>query len=226
LKSSKTPDPKAVLAFLLLFLGPAAHAAPSRQTTVVESVLTGDTVKLQGGKELRYASLQSPSPESEIALSRQYGQDALAFNKSLVEGKTVTVEWGPQLRDKNNRLLGYVFLPDGTFVNRELLKNGHARTRITAPNLRYAVEFREDELAARRAKKGMWLKEPDDPKLAKNVWGNKVGKIFYYPDSPELDDVPEAQLVPFRSRVEAVAAGYKPCYSCRNRASATDAEES
>lgn len=191
----------------------------------MESVVSGDTVKLTGGKELRYAGVESPSPQSAIALSQQYGQDALAFNRALVEGKTIQVEWGPQIRDSKNRLLAYVFLEDGTFVNRELLKNGHARTRIVAPNLRYAEELRDDEMGARRAKKGLWLKEPEDPKFKQNVWGNKVGKVYFYPDSPELDDVPEAQRVPFRSRTEAKAAGYTPCFSCRNRTSTIDAEE-
>ncbi len=179
-------------------------------------------MRLKGGKELRYTSLESPSPEKGVELSRQYGREALEFNRKLVEGKTISVEWGPQIRDKKNRLLAYVFLEDGTFVNREIVKNGHAKVRIAPPNLRYAEDLRKDELAARRAKAGLWLKEPDNPLISADMWGDKVTKTYFYPNSPELDEVPQSQLVKFRSRVEASAAGYKPCYSCRNHAAATD----
>ena len=219
MKSSKIR--KSVVFFVLitaLFAVSPARSAAARQTAIVESVLSGDTVHLRGGKELRYIGLETYSIKSGIALVQQYGQEALEFNRKLVEGKTVQIEWGPQLRTKNNQLLGYVFLEDGTFVNRKVLENGHAKLRIQPPNLRYAEEFRVDELEAHRAKRGLWAKEPDDPHLSSAVLGNKIGKIYYYPNSPELDDVPEAQIVPFRSRVEAVAAGYKPCYSCRNHA--------
>lgn len=227
MKYSKTPKRLFLSVFLLtLFSHPVPVAAePARQNAVVEAVLSGDTVRLKGGKEFRYAGLQAWPTKSAVPLIREYGEAALAFNRSLVEGKTIAIEWGPQLRDKNNRLIGYAFLPDGTFVNREILKNGHAEARIVAPNLRYAEEFRSDEVGAKRAKKGRWLKEPPDPRVSAEIWGDKVSKTYYYPNSPELDDVPEAQKVRFRSRVEAKSKGYTPCFSCRHRADAEAAEE-
>ena len=48
---------------------------------------------------------------------REYGANALEFNKSLVAGKKIWIEWGSQIRDDRNNLLAYVFLDDGTFVN-------------------------------------------------------------------------------------------------------------
>ena len=108
-------------------------------------------------------------------------------------------------------------MEDGTFVNGELLKEGHAKVRILIPNTRYADEFKNWESEARRNKKGLWIKEPSDPHANKPYIGEKNTKIYYLPDSPELEKIPEAQWVYFNSRVDATAAGYKPCFSCRQK---------
>ncbi len=195
-----------------------------RQSAVVDSVLTGDTVRLKGGKTLKYAGVECFSPESKIPLSRTYGVRAQEFNHALVGGKKISIEWGPKLRDKQNRLLGYVFTEEGTFVNAELLKEGQAKTRILIPNTRYADEFREWESRARRAKKGLWEKEPPDPNAGKRYIGEKNTKIYYLPDSPELERIPEAQWVPFASRVDAKAAGYRACFACRQKGELDESE--
>lgn len=188
-----------------------------RQSAMVDSALTGDTVRLKGGKTLKYAGVESYSPESKIPLSRAYGAQALEFNNALVGGKKIWIEWGPKLRDKQSRLLGYVFTEEGVFVNAEILKAGHAKARILVPNVRYADEFREWESQARQAKKGLWEKEPPDPNAGKRYIGEKNTKIYYLPDSPELERIPEAQWVTFDSRVDAKAAGYRACFSCRQK---------
>lgn len=195
-----------------------------RQSAFVDSVLTGDTVLLKGGKTLKYAGIECYSPESKIPLSRTYGSQAQAFNNALVGGKKIWIEWGPKLRDKQNRLLGYVFTEDGTFVNEELLREGHAKTRILVPNIRYADEFRDWESKARQAKKGLWEKEPPDPHAGRHYIGEKNTKIYYFPESPELERIPEAQWVYFDSRVDAKAAGYKACFSCRQKGELDESE--
>ena len=183
----------------------------------MDIALTGDTVRLAGGKELRYAGVESYSPEGTIPLSRAYGIQAQEFNQALVGGKKIWIEWGPKLRDKQNRLLGYVFTEDGTFVNAELLKQGHAKVRTLVPNTRYAEEFQKWQLEARRAKKGIWEKEPTDPRALRPYIGEKNTKIYYFPDSPGLEKIPQANLVYFNSRVDAKAAGYKACFSCKQK---------
>lgn len=207
----------AAVSFLVVLPATALGAA-DRQSAVVDAAITGDTVRLKGGKELRYAGIETYSPESKIPLSRTYGIRAQEFNHALVGGKSVQIEWGPKLRDKQNRLLGYVFTEDGTFVNLEMLKQGQARARIVVPNTRYAETFRDAEWQARKTKKGIWEKEPDDPRARKRYIGEKNTKIYYFADSPELERIPEAQLVYFDSRVDAKAAGYRACFSCKEGA--------
>ena len=190
-----------------------AHAF-EKQPAVVQEVLTGDTIRLEGGKTLKYIGLSSPPLQSIIPLVRQYGAEALEFNKQLLSGKKILVEWDSQIRDTRNNFLGYVFLEDGTFVNKEILKAGHARAVVTPPNLRYASFFRKSELEARRSKKGIWEKEPENPYLKSEYIGEKNTKLYYLPNSPELERIPQANLVKFDSRVAAKAAGYRACPTC------------
>lgn len=189
--------------------------ALERQSATVHEVLTGDTVRLKGGKTLRYVGTQAPALQSILPLVREYGTNALEFNKGLVAGKKIWIEWGSQLRDNQNNLLGYVFLEDGTFVNKELLKAGHGRAIVIPPNIKYAPALRRAELEARRDRKGLWKEEPQNPYIRSEYIGEKNTKIYYLPTSPELDRIPQANLVTFRSRVEAKAAGYRACFSCR-----------
>ncbi len=185
------------------------------QNAKVKEALTGDTVRLVGGKILKYAGLEAPPLTHTIPLIRVYGENSKTFNKKLVEGKTILIEWGPKLRDSSNNLLGYVYLEDGTFVNLEVLKAGHAKPRIAAPNLAHADEFKKISLSAQREGLGVWKDAPKNRLIKEEYVGEKNTRIYYLPNSPELERIPQANLVTFRSRVEAVAAGYKACSTCK-----------
>lgn len=185
------------------------------ERALVREALTGDSVRLEGGKILRYIGLQSPPLQSLIPLVRQQGAQALEFNRHLVEGQKVQIVWDSQIRDNQNRLLGYVFLEDGAFVNQALLKAGHAKALVVAPNLKYAGLFRRAELNARRQKRGLWQKEPENQFIRSEYIGEKNTKIYYLPTSPELGRIPKANLVTFGSRIDAKVAGYKPCPTCK-----------
>ena len=215
---------KVLAIFFLFFLFDAtvSFGAETRQAATVEAALSGDTVRLKGGKTLKYISVDAYSPDSTLPLNREYGQKAQEFNQKLVAGRTIGVEWGPKLRDKQGRLLGYVYLEDGTFINEELLREGWAKARIVVPNTSHAEDFRKWEMGARRDKKGIWEKEPDDP--INQYVGEKNTKIYYFPDSPELEKIPEAQLVYFNSRVDAKAAGYRACFTCRQNGALEESE--
>ena len=201
-------------AALIFLCCPNKLYALDRQTAVVSEALTGDSVRLKGGKILKYTGVQSPPLQSRIPLVREYGNEALSFNKNLVESKEITIEWDSQIRENRNTLLGYAFLPDGTFVNKEILKNGHAKFRPVPPNIKYTGVFRTAELEARRKKSGLWKEEPENPFIKSEYIGEKNTKLYYFPTSPELEKIPQANLVTFRSRVEAKAAGYRPCPTC------------
>lgn len=215
--------PAALLFFSLVFSASPCLSA-ERQTAFVQEVLSGDTVRLKGGKVLRYASLEAPPLQHKIPLVRTYGENAKAFNESLVLNKPVEIEWGAKLRNAQNELLGFVFLKDGRFVNAEILKNGHAKPRIAPPNLAYAAELKEAAREGAKNRLGLWKDEIKNPYVQEVFYGEKNTKIYYLPDCEKLERIPQAQLVKFRSRVEASAAGYRVCPTCK--AGAANADES
>ncbi len=198
--------------------------AVDRQAAYVQEVLSGDTVRLKGGKTLKYAGLESPPLQHRIPLIRTYGENAKKFNEELVLNKKILIEWGPKLRDQRDNLLGYVYLEDGTFVNMEVLKSGNAKPRIITPNLNYAADFRKASRDAARESLGVWKEKAKDPYAQDKFYGEKNTKIYYLHNSPELARIPQANLVLFRSRVEASAAKYRPCSTCKEN-SPTDESE-
>jgi micrococcal nuclease len=152
--------------------GPAAipaQASVSSQTAFVERAVDGDTLKLSNRERVRLIGVDTPEMHESAKLYRDaertgqdvkviqgMGRQAYEFTRALVEGKTVRLEFDVQPRDKYNRLLAYVYLEDGTFVNAEIMRNGYAYPMVIPPDVRHAEEFRALFVEARRLKKGLW----------------------------------------------------------------------
>jgi micrococcal nuclease len=136
---------------------------------LVERAVDGDTLKLVNGERVRLIGIDTPEVHESEKLyrdSRKSGQDvktiqamgrrSAAFTKGLVEGKTVRLEFDVEKRDKYKRLLAYVYLPDGTFVNAEIVKQGYASLMTYPPNVKHAEEFLKLYRQARDSKLGLW----------------------------------------------------------------------
>jgi len=144
-------------------------AAGNYDNILVSRVVDGDTLRLSNNEKVRLIGIDTPEMHESEKLyrdSRKSGQDAktiqalgrrsYAFTKSLVEGKTVRLEFDVEKRDKYKRLLAYVFLPDGTFVNAEIVKQGYASLMTYPPNVKHADEFRRLYQQARELRLGLW----------------------------------------------------------------------
>jgi micrococcal nuclease len=133
--------------------GPTAGAL-----ALVTRVVDGDTVEVQlGGREedVRYIGVDTPESVAPGQPVECYGNDASEFNRSLVEGERVRLEYGAERRDVYGRLLAYVYLR-GDLVNAELLQRGYARTLAIAPNTDRAELFDRIEQRAANAGRGLW----------------------------------------------------------------------
>lgn len=87
-------------------------------------------------------------PESGQA----FGNKAKQFASDMVFGKTVTIKG--QGKDKYGRTIGDVFLPDGTCLNKELVKEGLAWWYRQYSNDK---ELEQLEREARSSNKGLWF---------------------------------------------------------------------
>ena len=68
---------------------------------------------------------------------------------------TLVSESGYEDKDKYNRLLRYVYLEDGTFVNARIIEDGYANVYIAA-QVSKINEFKRLEREARENKRGLW----------------------------------------------------------------------
>ena len=68
----------------------------------------------------------------------------------------VTLEFDVEKTDKYNRLLAYVYLEDGTMLNKKLLEEGYAKLATYPPNVKYVDEFKAIQKEAREENRGFW----------------------------------------------------------------------
>jgi len=153
----------AVAGWLLIGLGfissacvmqePTAVPAPPLErpqfVSTVISVLDGDTVVVnRNDKADKVRLVNIDCPESD----QSFGPQATQLAKQLALDKAVTVtDFG---RDKYQRLLGELILPDGRVLNRELVREGFCwwYRRYAPANM----ELERLEREAKDAKRGLW----------------------------------------------------------------------
>ena len=143
-----------VLAAGLLVLAPALAAAQH-----VERVVDGDTIIVSGVGRVRLIGVDTPESVDPRRPVEFFGKEAGAFTRRLVDGKRVRLEYDWERTDRYGRTLAYVYLPDGTFVNAEIIRRGygHAYTRFP---FKYLERFRQLEREARAAGRGLWGAPP------------------------------------------------------------------
>lgn len=143
-------------------IGAAAEDVSEAQPGLakVNQVVDGDTIQVTlGGKAetVRFIGIDTPETHDPRKPVQCFGEAAAAHSRQLLEGKSVRLEADPtnSNRDKYNRLLRYVYLPDGTLVNASLIADGFAFAYVVFPYERLD-EFVALESEARANNKGLW----------------------------------------------------------------------
>lgn len=144
-----------------LLIACAAPAECGSASGIVRRVIDGDTIELESGERVRY--LLVDAPESTNGHTDCFGAEASEINRRLVEGQRVTLRYGPECRDRYDRLLAYVSVA-GREVNSLLVREGYACVLHIPPNGNdRAREFEALESAARRQSRGLWGACPANP---------------------------------------------------------------
>lgn len=136
---------------------------------LVARAVDGDTLVLENNERVRLIGIDTPEMHESNKLNRdaqRSGQDVTAiknlgrqayeFTKNLVEGKRVRLEFDVERYDKYKRILAYVYLDDGTFVNAKIIEAGYASVMTYPPNVRYADIFLKLYRQARENQRGLW----------------------------------------------------------------------
>lgn len=126
----------------------------------VIDVTDGDTIQIDFNNKIepvRFIGVDTPETVHPTKPKECYGEEASKETTNLLADKSVYLIPDPQTsdRDKYGRLLRYVFLPDGTFVNAKLISGGFAFNYIYEP-FQFMKEFDRLEKQARSAKIGLW----------------------------------------------------------------------
>ncbi len=134
-------------------------------------VIDGDTIKLENGQHVRLLGIDAPETRDGPKLRKDLrrlqitkdvelakGKKSHHFVKNLLEGKKVSIKFDEVKYDRYRRVLAYVYLPDGRFVNAEIIKAGYAYyyDDHRKVNTKYLATFKELYKQARENHRGLW----------------------------------------------------------------------
>ncbi len=123
-------------------------------------MVDGDTIQVCciGWKreKVRYIGINTPETKHPTKEVEHFGEEASEANRKLVEDKTVVLEFDVERRDRYGRLLAYVFLKDGTFLNAWLVEHGFAQVMTVPPNVKHQELFLKLQREARDEGRGLW----------------------------------------------------------------------
>lgn len=152
--------------FLTLALG-CAEADQQGPSGAVSWIYDGDTLKVDGIGKVRLIGLDTPEKENSSRdrylqkqgvsskVLRRMAKEALQFNIARVKGKRVRLEFDNERQDRYGRTLAYVYLPDGTLLNRLLIEKGYAVV-YRRFDFRMKENFLKTERLARKRRVGIW----------------------------------------------------------------------
>ena len=155
-------DPVIVLVFIALAAGFYLYNTYSGKEVGgeefrVAEVIDGDTIAVDDGKGtiVRYLGIDTPETARQDSPGDPYSAEATEFNRKLVGGKRVRLEFDSEKYDVYGRLLAYVFADDVS-VSEELLRQGLATPLFIDPNRKYREQFTSAAEEARKEKRGIW----------------------------------------------------------------------
>lgn len=143
-----------------LFSLPGALFQTGDDTWVrVTRIVDGDTFEIEGGKKVRYIGINAPESVHPRRSAQCFGTEASHFNQGLIEGKRVRMQKDISEMDRYGRLLRFVYLEDGTFVNEQLVREGYAFASAYPPDTAQSEFFTQAETSARMEQRGLWSPE-------------------------------------------------------------------
>lgn len=119
---------------------------------LVSSIVDGDTLICEGGVRVRLLLIDSPEMSQG-----EFGRHARQYLARLAPpGTQLRVELDVQKYDRYERLLAYLYTPDGRLVNEEMARGGYALTLTYPPNVKHVERISAAVAEARRRGAGLW----------------------------------------------------------------------
>jgi micrococcal nuclease len=178
-------------------------------------IIDGDTIELEDGSRIQYIGIDSPETD------QNFGPEAAQKNRSLVEGKTVTLVKDISDTDKYGRILAYVYVGD-LFINAHLVREGFAQVYTVPPDVKYSDIFLDNQNQAQNEGKGIWgleveAAEEEAPPVETSpgqFCGSKKSEVYHYPSCHYVNTIKSTNLVWYSDSSDARAKGKRPCKKC------------
>ncbi|MBR9701724.1 hypothetical protein GOV13_02270 [Candidatus Pacearchaeota archaeon] len=123
---------------------------------LVTYVVDGDTLEIENGERVRLICIDTPEKGEDGY------KDAKEYLEDLVLDEKVRLEKDVSERGKYGRLVRYIYLEDGTFVNEKMVKKGYAEAYWYYPDVTLCPEIQDAEDYAKKRDLGIWEDEEED----------------------------------------------------------------
>ena len=141
----------------------------------------GDTLSVRyknGNYKVRLLDIDTPESVKEGVSVQEFSKEASNYTWSKTTNTYVKLVFGKGLKDKYGRLLAYVILKDGSFLNAQLVRYGYARAEILSPNVEFADYFYKLQNEAISDKIGLWALPPDKIPFIKDKSGLYIPRYW------------------------------------------------
>lgn len=204
----------------------------------VLTVIDGDTVKIENNIRVRLLGIDAPEK------GECFYKESKNFLTDFLEGKQVKLEKDISGKDRFDRLLRYIVLPnqdpeqDNILINDLLLRQGYVLHTPIPPDNRYRDLFSSAQQNAKKNNKGLWgvceipesetsaLREkdslPPNPSciIKGNISEKGYGKTYLIPGCDNYNsvkiDIRKGEQY-FCSEAEAQAAGFRKATNCPDK---------
>jgi len=190
----------------------SATTAVKQKWISVKWVSDGDTIVLGDGQHVRYIGINAPEVAHDDYKAEAFGYAAKKYNQSIVQSKKVRLEFDKETYDRYGRLLAYIYLLDGTFINKEMIEKGFAYLLPRSPNLKYVKMFLQTQRDAMSAKQGMWHNWNEQK--GEGYLGSKISKRFHVKTCSYGKRIKKRNRVFFTRKWDAFWSGFAPCKQC------------
>jgi endonuclease YncB( thermonuclease family) len=201
------------MVIICLLLGCVIACTPSGSAdwAAVKHVNDGDTILLSDDRRVRYIGIDTPEIDHEKKRAEAFGYEARDANRKLIATRKIRLEFDQEPHDRYGRLLAYVYLPDGTLVNAELLRLGLAVVLYKRPNTRLFDELLSAQREAMRAKLGLWKSLQGEGAA---VVGNRNSLRFHRPPCQAVRHIRPSNKVAYQKKWDAYWDGFSPARDC------------
>ncbi len=126
----------------------------------VITIYDGDTISVDmngTAEKVRLIGVDTPETHDPRKAVQCFGKSATRFTTNIIDSHRIRLAADPDNtnRDRYNRLLRYVYLPDGRLVNAEIIKHGYGFAYTGFPFTKLE-QFRTYQKQARQKGLGLW----------------------------------------------------------------------